>query len=177
MSHFHCPCPCLRLCPLSNVSLGRVKRWICFQVLLFLPTQCLFFVRRAKTNSSVHQTCAALLAQVVPKFFMQLVLLCIWTVLFDFAISFVSDSGNKTGNSVDSCVCSSQASTSCSNASVVVNRLWFDVKRCLMSAGAILFRYSDFSVPSLSSSPVLVVYSRAFLSQSLILTSRKEVRS
>ena len=50
-----------------------------------------------------------------------------------------------------------------------MNRLWFDVKRCLMSAGAILFRCSDFRVPSLSGSPVLVVYSRAFLLQSLIL--------
>ena len=75
----------------------------------------------------------------------------------------------KPASSVDSCVCSSQASTSCPEASAVMNRLWFDMKLCLMSAGAILFRYSDFRVPSLSGSPVLVVYSRAFLSQSLVL--------
>ena len=43
-----------------------------------------------------------------------------------------------------------------------------------MSAGAILFRYSDFRVPSLSGSSVLVVYSCAFSLQSLTLILGKK---
>ena len=169
---FRCPISLALALAFAYVH-SRMSRWAGSSAGFAFKYSC-FYQHSASSLSDAPRpvpmsTKLSLFSPLVPKSFLQLVFPCIWAFHLSSPSLCVSDADNKTGNSVDCSVCSSLASTSCSNASAVMNRLWFDVQLCLMSAGAILFRCSDFRVPSLSGSPGLVVYSRAFSLQSLIL--------